>query len=185
MNNRRTGKVARLNFDLRTRVNQMLRDGRTYAEIAAAVKQEDPAADLNAENISAWKDGGHRDWLREQSRLDDLRVQQEFAADLVRAGEGSLIHEASLQLAASQIYDVLSDFPLRELKGFMAENPENYPKLVRALSKLSEGGLKYERYRDEVAERRRKIEAELGKARDKGGLAPETLEAIERELRLL
>src|ERR1035437_3148040 len=50
--------------------------------------------------------------------------------------------------------------------------------------KGSESALAAQKYRDLVAERKRAIEAELGKARTGGGLTPETLERIERELKL-
>jgi len=41
------------------------------------------------------------------------------------------------------------------------------------------------KYRDQVAASKAAIEKELGRAKRKGGLTPETMEAIERELKLL
>lgn len=183
MSERRKGKVAQLPFEIRSQVNEWIRDGVTYAEICQRLAAAGHP-DMNEMNISNWKDGGHQDWLKEQERLADMQAKREFALAIVKANEGSTIHEASLQVAASQIYEVLTDFDIATLKPALAGDPENYSRLVNALSKLSEGGLKYERYRQEVADRKAKIEAELGKAKT-GGITPETIERIERELKLL
>ena len=71
----------------------------------------------------------------------------------------------------------------------MLEMSERASKMAREFAKLEEKrgerALAEAKYRDQVAERKRVIEAELGKARSGGGLTPETLERIERELKLL
>jgi hypothetical protein len=78
----------------------------------------------------------------------------------------------------------------------LAISPQSEAKDVKAVMMLllkardqelhkQELGLALDKYRDQVAERKRAIEAELGKARTGGGLTPETLERIERELKLL
>ena len=54
-----------------------------------------------------------------------------------------------------------------------------------AQRRLSEGGLKYERYRAEVAERKASMDQELTAAAKTGGVSPEFLEFMERELKLL
>ena len=51
--------------------------------------------------------------------------------------------------------------------------------------KDSEERRDWEKYRDQVAERKAAIEAELGKAKTTGGITPETLSKIEAELKLL
>lgn len=184
MNRKRTGKVAELDFDKRQLVNQMLRDGRTYAQIAEVMKGHG-VPDLNEQNISNWFHGGFKDWLAQQERLEKMRFQKELALEIVRQNEGSQIHEATLQLAASQLYEVISETDLASLKALIADEPENYAKLVNSLAKLSKGGLEFEQYRAKVEERNRRIAAELETAKNKGGLTPETIERIERELNLL
>jgi hypothetical protein len=183
MSHRRKGKVAQLPKETRDTVNRLLQDGHTYAAIVARLA-ELGHPDFNEMNISNWKEGGYGDWLREQERLEDMRAKREFAMEIVKANEGSQIHEATLQLAASQLYEVLTEFDLGNLKGLLAEKPSNYAKIVNALSKLSEGGLKYERYRSEVEERKRAIADQLTRAKA-DGLTAETLTRIEEELRLL
>lgn len=183
MNRKRTGKVAELDFDKRQLVNQMLRDGRTYAQIAEVMKGHG-VPDLNEQNISNWFHGGFKDWLAQQERLEKMRFQKELALEIVRQNEGSQIHEATLQLAASQLYEVISETDLASLKDLLSEKPENYAKLVNSLAKLSKGGLEFEQYRAKEEERKRQIAATIESAREKGGFDEETLAAIERRLHI-
>lgn len=184
MSDRRTGKIARLPKELRDEVNRMLRDGVTYATISGFLKDKG-YPDINAQNFTNWFEGGHQDWLKEESRLEDMRIRREFAMKIVEENEGSKIHEASLQIAASQIYEVLNDLDPKTIIEKLKGNPEQYSRLINALAKLSDGGLKYERYKTEVAERKERIAIELGRAKNKGGITPETLAKIEAELNLL
>jgi len=188
MPNRRTGKVARLPKVLRDQVNAMLRDGATYNAIIVKLQQAGHA-DLNAvfneQNLSNWKEGGYQDWLTEQERLADMSSKREFALEIVRQNEGSKLHEASLHLAASQIYEALSEFDLSALKDLLAEKPENYAKVVGAISKLNERSLDLEKFKAAVRERDERIQKELDSAKGKGGLTAETIEKIERELKLI
>jgi hypothetical protein len=183
VNPHRRGKIARLPAARRAVVNRMLRDGASYASVIEELKGEIP--DLNASNVTNWQQGGYQEWLREQDRLEDMRIRREFALEVVRENKGSEIHEAGLQVAASQIYELLSDFDVNTLKEKLAGDPENYARIVNAIAKLSDGGLKYERYRAEVAAAKARIEAELKQGSREGGLTPEARERIERELKLL
>ncbi len=183
MSNRRTGLVARLPKALRDLVNAALRDGLTYAAIIEKIVDEGGPR-LNEQNVSNWKDGGHKDWMCDQERLEDMAAKREFALEVVSQNEGSKLHEATLHLAASQLYEALADFDISHVKKLLAENPENYAQIVNSLAKLSKGALDIERYREQVRTQREKIEGALAKAKD-GGLTPETIATIEESLRLL
>ena len=152
MPNARTGKIARAAFEVRTRVNEMLRDGATAGAIIKFLESKDVFG-VTEMNVTNWRQGGHQDWLTEQSRLQDMQAKREFALEIVRQNEGSKLHEASLQLAASQLYEVITDFDLQNLKGLLKDEPENYAKIVTALARLSKGALDRERYKDIVAEK--------------------------------
>ena len=183
---RRVGKIARLNKELRDQVNEWLRDGREYAFVIGELARVG-VTDVNPQNLSNWLEGGYVDWLKEQERLDDMRSKREFAMDIVRENEGSKIHEAGLQIAATQIYEILTDFDVNTIKEKLQGDPENFARVVNAMAKLSDGGLKYERYRSEVAAARARMESEIAAAKKSasGGISEETLERIERELKLL
>src|SRR5512138_3401294 len=114
-----------------------------------------------------------------------MRIRREFALDVVKANEGSQIHKAALQVAATQIYELLSDFEVETLKDKLSGDPENYARIVNAIAKLSDSGLKYEKYKAEVAAVKARIEKEISATKNAGGLTRETIDKIEKELRLL
>ena len=184
MNNQRTGKIARMIFEDRTRINVMIRDNRPYAEIIAFARERDVS--LNETNVSNWKDGGYEDWRKQQERLEDMRLKREFAMEIVKQNEGGKLHEASLQLAASQIYEVLADFDPQAIKDALkGGDADLYSQLVNSLAKLSKGALEIEKFKDNVRERKAAIERTLGAAKKGGGLTQETIEEIEQQLRML
>ena len=182
MPHRRKGKIARIPKIIRDSLNQMILDGLPYRKIIEQLGEHGKG--LNQQNLTNWKKGGHQDWLDQLARLDDMRSKREFALDIVRENAGSEVQEASVQIAASQIYQILMDYDLRALKKRLKSDPENYARVINALSKLSEGGLKFERYRAEVALRKANIEKEIDRSKQ-NGITPETLQRIEHELSLM
>ena len=168
----RTGKIARLPKVLRDQVNLALRDGATAARVIELITEAKAGGTLNGDaseielpndqNITNWRDGGFADWLKEQARLDDMRAKREFALEIVKQNEGGKIHEAGLNLAASQIFELLQDFDVAALKEGLAEDPENYSRIVGALAKISKEALNFEKYRDAVVQ----AKAEIQKLRD-------------------
>lgn len=181
---KRNGKVAHLEKEHRDLINRMLQDGATYLEIIGALAERGISG-ISDQNLINWKDGGYQDWLEEQTRLQDMRARREFAMEVVKENQGSHVHEAGLQIAASQIYELLSDFDVETLKEKLSGDPENFARVVNAMAKLSDSGLKYERYHAEVQAAKERMQRELNAAKSKGGITPETLERIEHELRLL
>src|SRR4051812_17800637 len=105
----RKGKIARLPKKLRDVVNLMIQDGATFEQIKTMLEKHDVFG-LAKQNLTNWREGGYQDWLKEQERLEDMRAKREFALEVVRQNEGSKIHEAALQLAASQLYEVITEF---------------------------------------------------------------------------
>jgi hypothetical protein len=187
MSNRRTGKIARLPFEVRTAVNEKLRDGVAYLAIAKWLFDEGHGkpGEINEQNLTNWKDGGHQDWLKEQERLADMQNKREFALQIVKENDGSKLHEANLHLAASQLYDVLTDFDVASLKELLADKPENYAILANSLAKLSKGNIEIQKYKDANARAMAEVEKAKSVIERGGGLTAETLERIERELKLL
>lgn len=184
MANQRTGKIARAPFEVRTQVNEMLRDGRMYESIIKFLGEKGIAG-VNEQNLTNWKDGGFQDWLREQGRLSEMAAKREFALRIVQENEGSSIHEAGLQLAASQIFELLDGIDVPSMKEKLADDPENFSKIVSALARISKEALGFEKFKQVVAEQKRKIEGALAAAKNKGGLTPETLATIEQAAAML
>src|SRR5215467_13465393 len=101
------GKIARLPNDLRHQLNSLLRDGFTYKQIIAQLGA--PVKHLTPRNLTSWRKNGYKRWLEEQSRIDRIRHFANVALQIAKEHEGAVIHQANLQTAASQIFEVLSD----------------------------------------------------------------------------
>lgn len=183
----RTGKIARLPKQLRDAVNLALQDGATAARIIQIITDAKANGATNGDhteieipndqNVSNWRDGGYADWERENQRLRDMQTKREFALRIVQENEGGKIHEAGLNLAASQIFELLQDFDVQTLKEQLADDPENYSKLVSALARISKEALGFEKYRAAVKEALNSTE--IKKLRDaKATLGDEDRKAI-------
>jgi len=184
MSQARTGKIARASYEVRKHVNEMLRDGKTAKAVINFLNGAGISG-VTDMNVSNWREGGFQDFLKEQTRLDEMQFKREFAMEIVRQNQGSQLQEATLHLAASQLYEALTDFDIGRLKGLLDEKPENYAAIVNSLAKLSKGALEVDKYKAQVAEQKAKIEAALGAAKSKGGLTKETLKAIEEAAGML
>jgi len=179
---RRTGDVARLPYELRTELNKMIRDGVPYADIIQ--KLGAPVAHLNEDQLSRWKLGGYEEWLKDQARIDAMGRKRELAMQIVRENEGGTFQQAGLHLAASQIYEALEAFDPDELTALLRLDPQVYPRLVHALFKLSDGNLKYDRYRAEVEEKKAELQNSLAAAQSRG-LTDEVIAELQEKLNLL
>ena len=72
--NRRTGKVARLPKEIREIVNQLIEDGCTYLYIIKRLEELGHPGFFNS-NISRWRTGGYQTWLREKEARSLLRQE--------------------------------------------------------------------------------------------------------------
>ena len=174
--------VGRLTHELREEISRMLWEGVTYREIRAAMRAK--GVKLSNNSLTTWLKGGYQDWLGAQERSSQGERMMASALKVVKEKQGTLIQEAGLQLAASQIYQVLMDFDPKVLNKGLNRNGEGYARLVHVMARLTEGELKYERYRAEVAERKERILKELQEAKE-GGLTRARLRRIEGDLHLM
>ena len=119
-----------------------------------------------------------------QERLELMRAAREFVLEALREEDKGSIPEAGLLLAASQLYELLTDLDPRGLAAKVEQDPACYVRLIGVLARLSESGLKYERYRAEVAEHKAALAQHLAGAK-KGVLTKEAIAEMEEALRLL
>jgi len=184
MSNARTGKIARASYEVRKHVNELLRDGAPAKAVIAYLAAQGIKG-VTDQNVTNWRDGGFQDFLKEQARLEEMQFKREFAMEIVRQNQGSQLQEATLHLAASQLYEALTDYDIGNLKNLLVEKPENYAAIVNSLAKLSKGALEVDKYKATVAEQKAKIEAALNSAKSKGGITKDTLKAIEEAAGML
>lgn len=92
MNTTRTGKIARLPHQLREQLNRRLLDGEqgkklliwlnSLPDVHTILAADFGGRPINAQNLTEWKQGGHRDWLAEREARDlALRLAQEAVSE--------------------------------------------------------------------------------------------------------
>jgi hypothetical protein len=172
-------KIAKLPLKVRSSINEMLRDRVQYEQIL--VRLGEVGKELNKDNLSRWKKNEYQNWLKEEQRREASHAKIRFLLGLVQDKENARILQASQQIGALQVADVIADLDVEELKRSFQNDPVNYVRLLNALPRLSGGGLECERHRDEKAATKQKKFLKPGE----GGLPEETLREIERQIGLL
>ena len=90
----RTGKIARLPRAIRDQLNQRLDDGEQGPELLAwlnglhevreILARDFEGKEINAQNLSAWRQGGFQDWVTQGQVLELVHRLKEETADLRR-----------------------------------------------------------------------------------------------------
>ena len=179
---RRRGGIARLSKELRQAVNEMLDDGYTYSAVIAGLGEDGKA--LNVDIVRRWKQGGYRDYLRDQKLAEQCRRRLTDVSSLL-ADRGHVSgFQATQQIASNQIMAVLAESGVDFLREALNANPMNYFRMLNAFTRISTGGLKCERHQLE----QKKMEAETSQAktpREKPGISDEAVAEMKAKLALL
>ena len=110
-------KIGRLSFAMRNELNERLRDGASPAEVIAwiseskefkAIQKKEKFGDLNAQNITDWRNTGYRDWLDDQASADRIRRLAEQASVMAQAS-GFTPATVAARLAAAQLMEVANN----------------------------------------------------------------------------
>lgn len=133
----RTGKIARLPLAVREELNRRLQDNEPGSrlvewlnglpetrQVLAAGFDGRPVTE---QNLSEWKQGGHRDWLARQETLACARDLAGEAAELAGAAGGSL---------ADHLATVLTGRYAALVAGWNGEMDEEFRRRTRALRLL-------------------------------------------------
>jgi hypothetical protein len=138
-NNRRKGKIARLPHAMRQRVNALLLDGVEYADI---IRQLDEAGfkGINEQNITAWFQGGHKEWLENQRRISDMEFRRDAALEMVKAlkREGTVtLADANDLTLASMINETLASYDIGALHVLLQDEPKKFFELAQTINAQS------------------------------------------------
>src|SRR5438270_9381372 len=182
---RTASKTSRLSRIQREEISRMLNEALSPEIILEKILAGQAGCQLTVTDIAEWQQTGHQDWLEERDRLAELDRVRDLAEKITGSNEDGSVQEATLRVAGCQLFDLLAWFNLKAFKKKVHNNLSDYARVLNMLVKLSDGGLKLERYRAEVAERKANMQKQLGAESEKGGISTEFLEFMERELKLL
>jgi hypothetical protein len=175
------GKIARLPNALRDRINTMIRDCVPYNTIIKTLGK--PVRHINERNFTNWKNHGYKQWLEQQEQIDLMHKASNLAIAAATSNKAMVVHQASLHLVANQLKQALTDLNTESIREALQGDPENFARIVNAIARLSEGGLRFERYHAELAEKK----AELAKHIDAGkknGFTPDVIAKMEHALNM-
>ncbi len=180
----RRGKIARLPLEVRQRLNVRLRDGEKgesalawlngLPEVRGILEREFGGAAINHVNLTAWRQGGYGDWLREQELQEAAKSLEEVAAE-----QGGRTNEAEVNRGLAGILSVELARSAQMLLWKSGDKMERWNRLVRLLGELNT--LRRADYAAAALDLRlRKARFELmGVDTDAG---PVSIEALEAEL---
>jgi hypothetical protein len=191
---RRNGKIAALPAESRQFVNESLDNGQSYEQIASALEIRG-CRDINKQNVGNWARGGYQEYLRDKRRNAILREQTDkvlnIAASLDDQGRAGY-EKVSASLVSAKIIDALQDFDAGRLVKKMNEDPALFFRAAGVVnaqsldfSRLRKVELDFQKYRDNVEEQKRKMEAALKPAPKAEGLTKEQIAEIHEAMRLL
>ena len=139
----RTGKIARLSYEVRETVNEEIRNGTPGVEIIAwlnrlshvqeVLRDHFDGKPINDQNLTEWKAGGYQDWLRHLETQDTVKEWIGRANGLESlAGEWGSVADALSASLAIQIQRCLD-----EITQATDLTPVERSKAVIALGKAS------------------------------------------------
>lgn len=210
----RNGKIARLPKNLREEINLRLQNGEeacpiagwlnTLPKVQAFLKAEFDGQPINENNISNWRHGGFREWQEEQETQEAVQRFAASAAGLRRAapadrlkqpGPGALITDQLALYMASRLAVALAKFPSASED---PDGPDGHLKRLRllclplvALRKGDHDAQWLQVERDRLVLLDKKLKANLkkngpdSKPRRLGGIPPDVMAQVEKDLRLL
>jgi hypothetical protein len=146
------------------------------ARPASSIEHLESLQSLTPLNITNWKKfGGYRDWLRDQQRVEECKIRHELTLDLARSSEGLASYQAAPKVAVAQICQTIIDLGPEGIKDAMKESPLNCFRLLNALARLVNSGLKCEQ-----------VVAQQRPVPEKGaGFTPPVIEKMENALNMM
>ena len=158
---RLANKIARLPADTRERLNQLLHDGLCYADVIAQLGEA--GAHLNKIDLSRWmNEGGYDLWLEKEEWLARMETSFAAAKEMAKDDDAQYIYEASLHLAATQMFNSLMGCDPEDLPNLVKKDPDKYFKVLQAIPRFAQMALNFQKFREECAQ----AKSELAQLRD-------------------
>lgn len=114
----RQGKFARLPATLKGEVNRRLFDGQGAPQILPWLNSHPDAIRIweayfeglaaSPQNLSEWRLGGHKEWIAQRERVENLKEISAYSLDLVKASGGN-ISDGAATIAAGHLMEAIEN----------------------------------------------------------------------------
>ena len=189
-------KISRLPRTVRDELNRRLDDGAKGPELLpwlnglpetqAMLKKHYGGIEISDQNLSNWRETGFAEWQSQQQHVIKIKRMSELAMSV--AGNAGDILKGARAISAGHLMQVLENLDPDAQEQLLAENPENFPKLLGALASISSAHtsddtntLRREKLKDDKERLRldrEKFEMMAAKALLKHALSPEIQKVI-------
>lgn len=128
--------ISRMPAKVQDEVSRCLDNGGTWRD-AAVICDNAGHPGINAQNVTNYRKGAHREWLARRERLETARAQYAWKVDLVRKyAEDGGPAEAGLAAALEMLESALSGVNAGDIKSLIADKPEKIFTVIKSLSDL-------------------------------------------------
>ena len=163
----RTGKIARLPLKIREELNRRLLDGESGGKILPWLNAE-PAVKkilgedfeglaVNDNNLSAWRAGGHQDWLKQREKIARTRELAEYAAQQSQAG-GATIADGAAAIASGKLLELLEVVDEATGEKLSSESLVNISRALAALRTTEQNDVKLGIAKKQLKQKDRQID---------------------------
>ena len=113
-----------------------------------------------------------------EQRLSALKMASEQARAIVSASpdDEGMVSEALMRLVQEKLFQVLLDFQIDP------DKPLNLASVAKAIAELSRSTVGQRKWQADVREKAKKVADSVAKMSEKGGISPETIAAIRRQI---
>lgn len=142
--NARTGKIASLPAPVRQEVNLRLYNGEgspqilpwlhSLPEVLQILDDRWAEQPITAQNLSEWRQGGYKDWLRRRDRVDQIKELSQYSAQLARAGGGAM-SDGAVAILGGRILEALEKAADEKVEGEPSVDLEGLAKCLVKLRK--------------------------------------------------
>jgi hypothetical protein len=123
---------------------------------------------------------GFQEWLREQQRAALARSKHEFASDLASPKDGTKINQATIQIAAANLCELLLTLDPSALRESLESDPDKYTRLLNAIVRLADGEIRCEQHQADQARLAREKTPS-----DQGGITDASMKHAKDKLSLM
>ncbi len=112
------GKIARLPAKIREEVCSRVHDGQpgskllpwlnSLPEVKVIIDAQFEGVPVSDVNLSVWRRTGYQDWVKRRERVDRIRELSQVAADLAKAGGGTIATGAA-NIASGKLLEMLEE----------------------------------------------------------------------------
>jgi len=173
--------IARMPANIQDKVSERLANGGTWRDVAALLESLGFSG-VNAQNVTNYRRGAHKQWLAKQERLNSERQRYALRVEMVEkyAKEGGPA-EAALMTAMEMLEDAMGGFDAGDLRAMVSNKPEKLLSLMETMLKMRREMAAIRSESLQLAKEESQNQLNTGR---KKGLDPETQKRIEEAMNL-